>query len=148
MHLKIRGMLKIYEGCFVKREGSYFWLIFWCYCCANEFLPFWIFFIIHLSRGGKNENKKSIITKQEKEIASTMSFHIWKDSSCLSHQTLKVYARWYKKHFSFYFFPSRHKSVLQRNIERFFAIQQKCIEVHITQKPCCIQCTRWESPFS
>ena len=69
----------------------------------NSF-PFESCFIILLSRG-KNESKQSIITKQEKEIASTMSFHIWKDSSSLSHQTLKVYARGYKKHFSSTFFP-------------------------------------------
>ena len=81
MHLKIRGMVKIYEGCFVKREGSYFWLIFWCYCCVNEFLPFWI--LLHHSSFKRKKWKQKVHYYQTGK-GNSKHFYIWKDSCYFS----------------------------------------------------------------
>ena len=66
----------------------------------NSF-PFESCFIILLSRG-KNESKKSIITKQEKEIANT-TFHIWYYSESSNFENVRKVIQ--KAFFFLLFFP-------------------------------------------
>ena len=148
MHLKIRGMVKIYEGCFVKREGSYFWLIFWCYCSVNEFLPFWI--LLHHSSFKRKKWKQKVHYYQTGKGNSKHYFSylvllwvikLWK---CTQDDTKSIF------HFTFFpqdislFFNAILKGFLQysKNVLKYISHKNHVVSYVLDGKVHLVSCGR------